>query len=211
MTSNLATTGDGFDVQEPGGGNLIVGRMLKFNGGQFFVDKTEMMPLGTTLVVVSVATLWIKWQDGRPAEHRITYPGQQHPVRDDLPDQDQNLWESFKDQLTDPWKDSRYLRLVDPKTGADYTFVTDSYGGRRAIGELKSQIGNVRFSYPGAVPMVQLATTTMPTDWGPKPRPQFKVTSWKSLSGEAVEQKQISAPAPEKKHAARDMDDSIPF
>jgi hypothetical protein len=212
MTNNLATTGDGFDVPEPGGGGLIVGQLLKFNNGAYFANKTEVVPLGTTLVVVAVTTLWIKWENGRPAEHRVTRPGQAHPVRDDLPDQDQAEWKpGFKDQLADPWKDSRYLHLVDPQTGADYTFVTDSYGGRKAIGELKSQITNVRFAHPGAVPTVRLASTMMPTDYGPKPRPSFKVIGWKNMSGSAtsVEQKQITAPAAAKKRA--DYDDEIPF
>jgi hypothetical protein len=92
MNNNL-TAGDGFDVAEPGGGNLIIGRMVKFNNGSYYIDKTEMMPLGTTLVVVNVTTLWIKWQDGRPVERRITYPGQTHPDKDDLPDRDESSWE----------------------------------------------------------------------------------------------------------------------
>jgi hypothetical protein len=210
MSNNLPTTGDGFDVAEPGGNTLMIGRMLKFNNGTFYVDKTEVMPPGTPLVVVSVVTVWIKWQDGRPVERRITYPGQTHPVRDDLPDQDETSWElGLNGRPADPWRDSRYLHCVDPKTGADYTFVTDSYGGRKAIGELKSQISNVRFAHPGAVPVIAIASTMMPTDYGPRPRPQFMVTSWKSLSGDAVaavEQKRISAPT-----TAPDPDDEIPF
>jgi hypothetical protein len=190
----------------------MVGRMMKFNNGTYYVDKTEVMPLGTILVVVSVTTLWIKWQGGRPVERRVSYPGQQHPVRDDLPDQDESLWEEgLSGEPADPWKDSRYLRCVDPQTGADYTFVTDSYGGRRAIGELKSQISNVRFAHPGAVPVIALASTTMPTDYGPKPRPQFKVTSWKSLSGEAVTERQATAQITDNKRTARGFDDDLPF
>jgi hypothetical protein len=208
----MTMTGDGFDVSEPGGGGLMIGRMMKFNNGTYYVDKTEVMPLGTALVVVGVVTVWIKWRDGRPIERRVTYPGQTHPDRNDLPDQDQSVWElGLSGQPADPWKDSRYLHLVDPRTGADYTFVTDSYGGRRAIGDLKSQISNVRFAHPSAVPVVQLASTMMPTDYGPKPRPQFKVVSWKGAGGgeaAVIEQKQITAPAAPTK---KTIDDEIPF
>jgi hypothetical protein len=68
-----------------------------------------------------------------------------HRKRDDLPDQDEALWPpGLGDQPEDPWKDTRYLHLIDPKTAADFTFVTDSYGGRRTASELKRQIGNMR-------------------------------------------------------------------
>jgi hypothetical protein len=69
---------------------------------------------------------------------------------------------------------------MDPRTGQDYTFVTDTYGGRKAVGDLKSQITNVRFAYPGAVPIVQLGSTMMPTSYGLKPRPEFKVVGWRN-------------------------------
>jgi hypothetical protein len=72
----------------------------------------------------------------------------------------------------------------------------------------------VRYAHPGAVPTVQLASTMMPTTYGPKPRPQFKVISWKSLGGEAapaIAPKQISAPTVGKKTVVQDIDDEIPF
>ena len=88
---------------------------------------------------------------------------------------------------SDPWRDTRYLRLIDPRTGQDYTFVTDTYGGRKAVGELKSQISNVRFAYPGAVPLVQLGSTMMKTSFGLKPRPEFKVVGWRNKGNAPVQ------------------------
>ena len=87
----------------------------------------------------------------------------------------------------DRWRDTRYLRLIDPRTGQDYTFVTDTYGGRKAVGDLKSQITNVRFAQPGAVPIVQLGSTMMKTAFGLKPRPEFKVVGWRNKNSAAVQ------------------------
>jgi hypothetical protein len=79
------------------------------------------------------------------------------------------------------------LRLIDPRTGQDYTLVTDTYGGRKAVGDLKSQISNVRFAYPGAVPVVQLGSTMMKTAYGLKPRPEFKVVGWRDNNRGALQ------------------------
>ena len=155
--------------------------MLKFTiDGKYKVDKTDNLPDNTTLVAVDVNTGWVKWQDSKPIEHRITQPGHLHPDRDDLPDRDKTTWQpGLNGEPADPWRDTRYLRLIDPRTGQDYTFVSDTYGGRKAVGDLKSQIGNVRFAYPGAVPVVQLGSTKMKTSFGLKPRPEFKVVGWR--------------------------------
>jgi hypothetical protein len=135
-----------------------------------------------------ITTAWRKRADDKP-EHRITQPGQVHPDRADLPDQDKARWEpGLNGAPSDPWRDTRYLRLIDPRTGQDYTFVTDTYGGRIAIGNLKSQINNVRFAYPGAVPIVQLGSTMMPTSYGLRPRPEFRVVGWRNKHDRTVPQ-----------------------
>jgi hypothetical protein len=180
---------DGFSVAERGGNNLLVGKIAKFTiDAKYRVDKTDHLPDYTSLVAINVTTAWVKWQGGKPIEHRITQPGQVHPDRDDLPDQDKATWEPGLDgEPADPWRDTRYLLLIDPRTGQVYTFVTDSFGGRKAIGDLKSQIGNVRFAYPGAVPVVQLASTMWKTPFGLKPRPEFKVIGWRNKDNAAVQ------------------------
>jgi len=179
MPNNIVT--DGFTVAEKAGNSMIFGKMLKFTiEGKYKVDKTDNLPDNTTLVAVDVNTGWVKWQDSKPIEHRITQPGHLHPDRDDLPDRDKTTWQpGLNGEPADPWRDTRYLRLIDPRTGQDYTFVSDTYGGRKAVGDLKSQIGNVRFAYPGAVPVVQLGSTKMKTSFGLKPRPEFKVVGWR--------------------------------
>jgi hypothetical protein len=206
---------DGFGVPEQSGG-LITGAMLKFNDRVYLVDKTEELPLGTRLVALNVTTTWIHWQDGKP-EHHITELGRAHPCREDWPDQDKSKWPL--DQTgnpSDPWKDTRYVHLVDPRNGKDYTFITDTIGGRRAVGDLKNQTRNVRLAHPGAVPVVELRWTMMKTRHGLKPRPLFEVVDWRcgGRSGEPAPQ-MIDGPDNNKKgaieHRKAEFEDEIPF
>jgi hypothetical protein len=215
----VPTNTDGFAVAENAGASMIVGKMLKFADGKFVADKTETLPASTTLVAVNVATVWVRWQDSKPIEQRVTHVGQSHPIREELPDQDEAKWPpGLNDEPSDPWRDTRYLHLIDPNTGADYTFVTDSFGGRRAVGDLKQQITNVRTAHPTAVPLVQLASVMWKTRFGQKPRPDFKIVGWRGKHdaaagpGDGGGGGNGSAGNGSAKIAhANDMDDHIPF
>jgi hypothetical protein len=214
MSNDLATTDDdGFGVDEPNN-SFIVGGMIKFNNDHaYIVDKTQELTAGTRLVALSVTTAWTHWQEGKP-EHHVTQPGQAHPCREDLPDQDKSLWEDGLDgNPADPWRDSRYLRLIDPRTGKNYTFVTDTKGGRAAIGELKSQITNVRRAHPGAVPVVELRWKMWKTKVGLRPRPVIEVVDWR---GGGSNEEAPRAIEPDKKrgaieHHKEEFEDEIPF
>jgi hypothetical protein len=225
MSKDLISAGDGFGVPENAEGRYIVGRMIKFADGAFIVDKTEALPADIELVALNVITCWVHWQDGEPIDHRVTQLGQRHPDRDELPDQDESLWEPGLDEKpSDPWKDSRYLRLIDPRTGADFTFVSDSYGGRRGVGDLKSQIRNVRMAHPNAVPIVKLRSVPRKTKYGMKQRPAFQVIGWRNRGTDGGETSSED-PRPSPAHARltqsvaqldaaqrrAEMDDEIPF
>src|ERR1700759_4297327 len=180
MQDIIITANDGFAVQENAGATMIVGKMLKFTDGRFVCDKTEALSDNTMLVTVGVTTAWVHWQDGKPIEHQITQVGQSHPYRDQMPDQDETQWPpGLNDEPADPWRDTRYLHLIDPNTGADSTYITDSHGGRRAVAELKAKIANVRTAHPAAVPVVLLTSTSWKTKYGPKSRPHFKIVGWR--------------------------------
>jgi hypothetical protein len=219
MSEVTIVPNDGFAVPEKSGGSAIVGKLVKFSvDGKFVVDKTEPMAADTTLVAMAVVTAWVCWKDGSPVEHRITQPGQYHPDREELGDLDEKTWEvGLNDKPSDPWRDTRYLHLIDPQTGADFTFVTDTFGGRRGIGDLKSQIANVRSVHPAAVPIVKPCSVAWKTRYGIKQRPEFKVVGWRGRQEtvasvhQVVEDKQRkplerrTTPDPEP------MNDEIPF
>ena len=186
---------------------MIRGILTSFRDSTYLANKTETLqqaPHGPTFMGLGACTAWVLWKNGKPAEHRITQPGEAHPWREDLGDDDQTKWELGLGGLpSDPWRDTRYLYLLNPRTGKIYTFVTDSVGGRMAVGELKDAIMTVRQAQPGALPVVQLATSTMKTKYGIKPRPDFKIVDWRGGTSAPSQTKQIDQQA--------EPDEDVPF
>jgi hypothetical protein len=212
MSSNVAvksnynitvTDDDGFDQPEAARTGMIQGRMLRFKNDDFLIDKTEYMEPGTKLVAVKAVMAWVKWADKKPVETRITAKGHEHPYRRDLPDQDKDKWEKGLDgNKADPFKDTRFLYLINPANAERFTFTSDTYGGLQAFGELKEAIRLYRRVNPGAVPVVSPVATDMPTKFGTKKRPKFEIVDWH------VPQKR-EEPTPVAPNS--DMDDDIPF
>jgi hypothetical protein len=214
MGQELALNADGFSVPERVGNNFIIGGMIKYADRVYTLNKTETLPLGTVLVALGIVTAWVKWWDQQPVEHRVTQPGQHHPVREDLGDLDSKKWQrGLNDQPADCWKDSRYLHLIDPQTGRDFTYVGDTTGARIAIGELKSAIRNVRMVRPGAVAVVKLQTGTFKSKrFGLVARPVFEIVEYRGGLEEAPTQiaDQSKQPGGFQPSPAQELNDEIP-
>lgn len=210
--TTTTTSIDGWSSVPETNGTMLRGRVAKFKDGKFFADKIDDIT-GTTLVAVDVATAWLKWWDARPAEHRITRPGERHPDRDELGDLDEMQWQDgLNGEPADPWRDTRYLYLIDPLTAEEITFVTDSAGGRRAVSDLRRQIANMRRAHPAALPVVKLEAGSMSTRFGVKPKPDFRVIDWKRHEPAANEATASARPTIAPPTGRRDdMDDEIPF
>src|SRR5215470_5022688 len=128
-----------------------------------------------------------------------------HPYRAALDTNDPNEWPAGLDgKPTDPWKDTRYLFLVGDQA-EQYTFITSTIGGLRAISDLKDQIALYRRVHPGACPVIELATADMPTRFGPKARPAFKVVGWHEPQANGA-----AKPLPPTLSAGEVLDDEIP-
>jgi hypothetical protein len=202
---NAGPVGDGFDEVPREGTGIIQGDILQYLDGHYVIGKTEPAD-GREFAVMGVMTLWTKWVANQ-AEHRITEPGHYHPERDELGDLDQTKWELGLDgRPKDPWQDTRHLFLVDPETGQEATFITPSAGGRKAVGDLASQIRNVRRGNPGAIAVIRLESTTWKTRFGIKPRPSLKVIGWKQGRAEQV----VVDKTPKKLTAPSVQDDGPP-
>jgi hypothetical protein len=211
---------EGFDVAENGGDSPIVGKLVRFNKGSYIVGKDGSLPPGLKLLVRSMVTCWVRWSDDGKPDYKITQPGQSHPERDELPDQDDSLWPPGPDDKpSDPWRDTRLVLMVDQKTATQYSFTTDSAGGRRAVRELKNQIALVREEHPTARPIVEMVTGSMPSKkYGKVPAPEFKVLDWhkgRGANGAALPPSRHdggggSLPSPRPRPGG-DMDDEIPF
>ena len=204
------------DAAAEAGERQIRGQLLKFADWRWSVGK-EAAPIedGTRLVALATTAMWVRWEDGKPAEYRMREPGRRLPDRDELGHLDESLWEEGPGggEPQDPWRNTRLVYLVDPKTAEAFTFSTASWGGRSAVTDLGDQIVRMRSVHPDAVPIVELRSAEMPTKYGRKSKPLFKIVSWKMADAEqaAPAKRQITAQQAEQEIARRDMDDEIPF
>ena len=155
---------------------------------------------GTSLAALSVKAVWKRWQDKRVVE-LITEVGGRYPRREELGYRDESKWERGLDgRPADPLQDSREILFANPTTFEAYTFCTSSLGGRRSVDELDSAMRNARRIRPDAVPLVSLESQPMPTRFGVKCRPYFRILNW---STPGAEQPAIAPPV-------NDLDDPIP-
>jgi hypothetical protein len=186
MSNELAAYGDddGFGVTETTSTTAVKGTLVKFRDGNYLINGVDHLPDDAgPFTVASVLTMWTRWEGDRPF-HRITRTGEQHPRRDELPDQDPALWPKNKDNVkTDPWQDGRATVLIDDKTATTYTLAGASIGMRIAVSELKDAVKLRRRARPNCFPIVELESRTMPTRFGDRPRPHLRVVGWHEGEG----------------------------
>lgn len=197
----------------------IRGTLLKFADWRWTAGKeATAVESGTKLVALATTAGWVRWEGGKPAEHRMRAPGRRLPDRDELGYDDESAWAEGPGggEPKDPWQNTRWVYLVDPQTAEAFTFTTSSWGGRGAVTDLGDQIARMRTVHPDAVPIVALQAAEMPTKYGRKSKPVFKVVGWKSADSDkpAPVERQISAREVQQAKqmiATREMDDEIPF
>src|SRR5262249_30445290 len=113
----MVPQGDGWDSVPPEPERFTKGRTIKFRDGAYFINRNEpILADELKLIVIGVTVAWVRWEDGRPVEHRVTGPHQRHPEREELSHFDESQWPiGFGDKPADVWRDS-------PKTAEEYTF-----------------------------------------------------------------------------------------
>jgi hypothetical protein len=237
IAKRTQTTNDSWDDADADSGRMIRGQLIRCNDGRWFYSKegTPVESGARFLAAGTLATL-VRWHNGQPIEVLIKQPGQPLPDVDDLNSKiDESEWELDPDRKPKPpWQPQRLVYLVDIATYAKLTFVTSSFGGARAIADLRDAIETRRRLYgDGAVPVVELVSAPWKTRFGVKLRPAFKIVGWvggnppaqigatppASGGGAAPAQVgimplqvQIEAkPTASKKSVAADLDDQIPF
>ena len=186
-------------------------KMLKFGTQQardkYFADGQEV-PLGTVFLAhcVGAAKRWIKFVDGKMAEQRTYRAGQVPAERDELDDNDPMKWPSgLDDKPADPWVMQSLLPLEN-ETGELFVFITRSWGGRRAVGNLmKSYNLRTRRTGKSEQPYVKLGKSSFPSKkYGNVASPVFEIVSWDSVKEGKREIKGLET-------LTEEMDDQIPF
>jgi hypothetical protein len=194
----------------------IRGTLLKFTDWRWTAGK-EATPVadGTKLVALATVAMWVRWADGKPAEYRVREPGRRLPDREELGHLDESLWSRDPNgEAQDPWQNTRLVYLVHPRTAEAYTFSTASWGGRGAVSDLGDQISRMRSVHADAVPIVELRAAEMPTKYGRKSKPVFKIVEWKAADAKQsapVERRITTQKAKQEVYEAEMDGDEIPF
>jgi hypothetical protein len=123
----------------------LYGDLLKFSGktGVWTAGAQGIeVPIGTQLIAIVPEMLagFVKWDGGELVEQAlepVTDSYDPRALRASLGDTDESKWPRGDDgRAADVWRESAYLPLKNPKTGAEYTYSTSSLGGVRAIKKL---------------------------------------------------------------------------
>lgn len=199
----VANATDNFALAAASGTSAVTGEKIRFSKGLYLLGRGdgERLPVGRTLQAIDVVAAWTKFVDGRIVDQRAGFP---LCSREDLGDLDEDLWPRGIDgKPDDPWVNQRYLYLLDPDAGEDFTFVTSSWGGRGAVEALVRSVSIKRTSVPGAIPVVRLDVGyRRSAKFGNVPAPKFCIVGW--VGGEVAP---TLAPAP----LSAAIDDDIPF
>jgi hypothetical protein len=217
MTSNALTVqdhyhapvvGDAFDQEDPDA-SPIRGGNTKFDAGAYFIgkEKTVVQP-DRRFIALDKASGWQFLKKDCPAEWVMHTPGTPKPAMPECGDE--STWPVGLDgKPSCPWKWTQFLYLIDVETGETLTFSSSTSGGKIAIGDLTAQIKSMRSMKPGAMPIIELSSVQMPTKFGKKPRPFFKITGWRSCSEQ--QQEQIADQRDYDVEEVNAYDDTAPF
>lgn len=200
----------------------IVGRLLKFSKGDYLLgEDSEPVHEGTVVVaaVDQLLTGWIRWENAKPAEHRMVLvaSGQYPPRRHELGDLDRANWEADSNgEPRDPWQFSAYLPLLSEAADL-WTFSTSSRGGHGAIGELSRSYARHRRKAPNDLPRISLRSDSYQhpnREYGRIKTPLFELVGWevKDRVVAALAEAGLAPAEPEPlPPIAKDLDDEVPF
>jgi hypothetical protein len=185
-------------AQEEKSGDLS--KLIKFAKGRYYIGDDEIA-LAREYIAHTNQWMrgWVKFEDGKPTEKRIgkVVAGFEVPERNELGDTDESEWpRDEKGGPKDPWSRQSYPPLEDTETGEIVVFVSGSYGGRGAIGNLCDAAAQ---NYKNGLPRIRLgASSYRHKTYGRIETPDFPIVGWTGAT---------EKPPP----IAAEMSDEVPF
>jgi hypothetical protein len=177
--------GDGFDDVDQND-RLIQGTILRCVDGVWSAKDGTELPPDKCYVALSTALALQRWENGLPAETIIKRPGEPLPDVDELNKKiPQKKWEKGDDgKARPPWQKQYVVYLLDPATAAVFTFINSTKGAEIAVERLKHRVKLMRaLRGDRVVPVVELDSKPMSTQFGVKQRPEFTILDWRELGG----------------------------
>jgi hypothetical protein len=170
---------------------LIVGPIIKFTNDSTWVTNggDEELPNDLELVVVNVARVVQKWVDQRPVKEatRILQPGEKWPdIKKLNADAPRSEWREGPDgKPQGPWQAQYLVYLLNMASVDRYTFATGTTGGGIAVRDLVDRTCLIRqFRGQNVYAVVTLADVFMPTRFGGRQRPHFRIQRFVALGGD---------------------------
>ena len=153
----------------------------KFKAGQ---DQTTIDE-GTRMIVFmpGLKRGWVKWVDSMPVQTimGLVAEGFRPPQRDELDDLEEDSWPALDGKPMDPWQETNHLPMCDTD-GNVYTFVSNSKGGRSAVGVLAKAYGTRHRMKPDEIPVIELEATSYDHKlYGETLKPSFKIVGWTAV------------------------------
>lgn len=163
---------------------LLLGVALKCVDGRWH-DSDGLEP-PSEMYLFGITRGLRRWHGkGEPPEEIIEEPGVPLPDPDErnakIPKRE---WrKGLNGEPEPPWKLNWAVDLFDPESGTIYTFINSTYGTQRAV-ERFEQRWRMMQALRGCnvYARVKLDNRPMPTDYGPKLRPEFTVLEWRELN-----------------------------
>jgi hypothetical protein len=180
MSNELTTiTDDGFaQAAAEADRRVIEGEILKFVDGVWTVSK-QPVPAGTQFIPVRLQMAWVKWRGQKPVDYVWPQINGYLPARETLGDDDEDDWPAgLNGNPEDPWRNTRFIYMVNTRTAETVTFTNHTVGIRRCYEALGKAVTNMRAAHPSALPIVELASMPMKIQSGNKLR-----RTWKLLAG----------------------------
>jgi hypothetical protein len=163
--------------------SIVQGTRIKFsNDGRWVDSEDSEIDTNKELIAVKLLRVLQKWSpDNTPLETRILAPNEPWPDIDAMNDAcPRSEWrQDFNGNPTGPWQTQRVCYFVQPISLKKFTYVTGTIGGQRAILELASNVTWMRKRVnPGALAVVKLESTFMPTRYGGRMAPSLTIVRW---------------------------------
>jgi hypothetical protein len=193
QTANALTAVDGFDAAElDRTESPIRGVDTRFKDRDYYNFAEPINVGGREFAAFDFVSGWQKLEQGCAPAYLVQRAGEPRPAQPHVDEKDWPL--DLNGKPAHPWRWTRFLYLLDVKTGEISTFSSSTIGGRVAIDELRDQISFMRKARADAIPIVALASKDMATQFGSaKPRPYFRICGWKTRT-DVTPQMQITGP-----------------
>jgi hypothetical protein len=172
---------DGLDQPADKSNGSVIGLVEKFVDGDWRTGGLPSDPK-RRLVAVETDTILRRWYETRVVEEIKAKP---------LPDLD-NLniaipksdWEvDLNGDPSPPWERAHIVYVLDLDTAERTTFISATKGAAVAVSRLKDKVAWMRrLRGANVVPLVELTWAPLPTRYGMRKRPEFKVIGWVDLS-----------------------------